>query len=60
MVYGTNINENILHTIPTGTLRIISELVLLVCNVMFAFLIVLNPFSQNLEDFFHVPHREYK
>ena len=53
-------NGNILHTIPKGPLRIIAEILLLLCNVLFSTLIVLNPFSQDMEELLQVPRRKLK
>ena len=60
LVYRSNVNGNILHTIPKGPLRIIAEILLLLCNVLFSTLIVLNPFSQDMEELLQVPRRKLK
>ena len=55
IVYGTNVDGNILQSIPDGALRVTAE-VLITCHVMFAFVIILNPLSQDMEELFNVPH----
>ena len=58
MVYGNNVAGNILQSLPQGILRTIAE-VLITCHVMFAFVIILNPFSQDMEELCGVPHSKY-
>ena len=55
IVYGSDVDGNILQSIPDGALRVIAE-VLITCHVMFAFVIILNPFSQDMEELLNVPH----
>ena len=54
IVYGTNVDGNILQSIPDGALKVAAE-VLITCHVMFAFVIILNPFSQDMEELFNIP-----
>ncbi len=57
LVYGTSVAGNILQSIPSNGMRVTAE-VLITCHVMSAFVIVLNPFSQDMEEVFGVPHSE--
>ena len=58
LVYGNNVAGNILQSLPEGVLRTIAE-VLITCHVMFAFVIILNPFSQDMEELCGVPHSKH-
>ena len=58
IIYGSDVNSNILQSIPNGALRTTAE-IFITFNVMFAFLIVLNPFSQDMEELFGIPHSKY-
>ena len=55
IVYGSDVDGNILQSIPDGALRVTAE-VLITCHVMLAFVIILNPFSQDMEELLNVPH----
>ena len=58
IIYGSDVNSNILQSIPNGAMRTTAE-IFITFNVMFAFLIVLNPFSQDMEELFGIPHSKY-
>ena len=55
LIYGNEVNSNILQSIPLGGLRTSAE-AFITFNVIFAFLIVLNPFSLDMELLFKIPH----
>ena len=57
LIYGNEVNSNILQSIPLGGLRTSAE-VFITFNLIFAFLIVLNPFSLDMELLFKIPHSE--
>ena len=57
IVYGNSVNSSILYSIPLGGLRTSAE-AFITFNVIFAFLIVLNPLCLDLETLFRVPHSE--
>lgn len=56
-MYGDEISNNILQNLPSGGLRIASELVLAL-HLITAFIIVLNPASQDMEELFKIPNGE--
>ncbi|XP_013789686.2 amino acid transporter AVT1J-like [Limulus polyphemus] len=55
-VYGSNVKSNILLSVTPGPIRTTIE-VFLALHLFFAFLIVVNPTCQELEEMCHVPHR---
>ncbi len=57
VAYGSNVEGNVLQSLPNGALRVAAEVFILV-HVMCAFVINLNPFSLDMEELFNIPHSE--
>ena len=57
IIYGDNVEPNIIQSLPNGWIRITTE-ILIVMHLVFAFIIALNPFSLLMEEICHVPHSE--
>ncbi len=57
-VYGDNVNANILQTLSEGWMRTTVE-ILITLHLIMAFVIALNPFTQEFEEFFNVPNSMY-
>lgn len=55
LTYGSNVAGNVVQSLPNGPLRVIAELLILL-HIMCAFVINLNPFSQDMEELFNIPH----
>ncbi|XP_069669918.1 uncharacterized protein [Periplaneta americana] len=55
-VYGEAVDTNIVLTVTESTLITVAN-VLLAVHLVLAFLIIINPVCQELEEFFKVPHR---
>ena len=54
MVYGDKVEDNILQSLPRGWMRTTTE-IMITAHVILAFIMVLNPVAQGLEDNFHIP-----
>lgn len=55
-VYGSEVEANILETLPTGPSSTIVS-VLMTSHLLFGVVIVINPFLQELEHVFNIPSR---
>lgn len=55
-VYGGDVNANVVNTIGDGPLKV-SVTVLIALHVFFAFIIVLNPVCQDIEDLLKIPEK---
>ena len=58
IAYGSNVEGNVLQSLLNGPLRVTAE-VLILLHIMCAFVINLNPFSQDMEELCNVPHSKY-
>ncbi len=58
ITYGSQVQGNVLQSLPPGSLRVTSEILILL-HIMCAFVINLNPFSQDMEELFGIPHSKY-
>lgn len=58
-VYGEFVTANLILSLGHTSLVSISN-VLMAIHLVFAFLIVINPVSQEIEEFFRVPHGEFE
>jgi vesicular inhibitory amino acid transporter len=57
-VYGEAVDTNIVLTVKNTTLVTMANMLLAV-HLILAFLIIINPVCQELEEIFQVPHRKY-
>ncbi len=57
-MYGDNVEDNILQSLSAGWMRTTVE-ILITAHLILAFVIALNPFAQEVEDIFKVPHSKY-
>jgi hypothetical protein len=57
-VYGDAVDTNIVLTVKNTTLVTMANMLLAV-HLILAFLIIINPVCQELEEIFQVPHRKY-
>nr|XP_053203912.1 uncharacterized protein LOC128388527 [Panonychus citri] len=55
LAYGSTVSTNIIHSIPIGMSRDIVA-ILMAGHLFFAFLLMINPAVQEIEDKFNVPH----
>lgn len=53
-VYGDSVNANILQSLPPGGLRVTVE-ILITGHLVLAFVILVNPMAQDLEEFLKIP-----
>ena len=58
-VYGEAVDTNIVLTVKNTALVTMANMLLAV-HLILAFLIVINPVCQELEEIFQVPHRKYE
>ena len=58
-VYGEAVDTNIVLTVKNTTLVTMANMLLAV-HLILAFLIIINPVCQELEEIFQVPHRKYE
>ena len=58
LAYGSNVAGNVLQSLPSGPLRVSAE-VLIIVHILCAFVINLNPFSQDMEELFNIPHSRH-
>lgn len=58
-VYGEAVDTNIVLTVKNTALVTTANLLLAV-HLILAFLIIINPVCQELEEIFQVPHRKYE
>ena len=56
-VYGEHVNPNILQNLPHGVVRYFVE-TLITVHLLLAFVIVMNPLSQEFEELLKIPHSE--
>ncbi|XP_071113717.1 uncharacterized protein [Haliotis cracherodii] len=54
-VYGKKLDPNVLQTVSSGPMLYVVEIVITI-HLLCAFIIVLNPFSQELEEIFKIPN----
>lgn len=52
--YGHNISDNILDTVSHGPAQMVVS-ILIILHLMLGFVIVVNPFCQEIEHFFKIP-----
>ena len=55
--YGSDVNSNILQSLPHGWIRMTVE-VLITTHLFFAIIIVFNPVAQGFEHLLHIQHSE--
>ena len=55
VVYGTEAKANIMQSLPEGNLRTAIE-ALITTHLVCAFVIILSPVSQDMENTFDIPH----
>ena len=58
-IYGADVTANITKSLPEGPLRITIE-ILITLHLVCAFVIALNPFTQELEEHVKVPNSKFK
>jgi vesicular inhibitory amino acid transporter len=58
-VYGEAVDPNIVLTVKNTTLTMLANM-LLAMHLILAFLIIINPVCQELEEIFQVPHGKYE
>lgn len=58
-VYGEAVDPNIVLTVKNTTLMMLANM-LLAMHLILAFLIIINPVCQELEEIFQVPHSMYE
>ncbi len=59
LVYGSDLNGNILLSIPPGGIRTACEIIITL-HCLCAFVILLNPLSLDMEEFFGIPNSMYQ
>ena len=58
-VFGDAVQDNILQSLPPGGLRLTAE-ILIVVHLVFAFNIMFNPVTQDVEGFLNIPLSKYQ
>ena len=56
-VYGKSVDDNILKTVNTSAIKYVVQ-ILITLHLLFGFVIVINPFCQEIESKFGVPQRK--
>ena len=59
VAYGTDVNANILQSLPDGWIRITVD-ILIMTHLFFAIIIVFNPVAQHLEDTLNIEHGTFE
>ena len=57
-VYGNQVQSNVLSSVSHGTMKTIVT-ILITLHLLFGFIIVINPFSQEVEHLLKIEERKY-
>ena len=58
-VYGNQVQSNVLSSVSHGTMKTIVT-ILITLHLLFGFIIVINPFSQEVEHLLKIEERKYR